>query len=108
MRKKEEVFKAKERKKKEIPKEENRWVYYLLISCFFLLVILNFLIPYSKKPEYDVRMGFVGLCLTFLGSLLFLSFTFFAGLGFFRWLIGFVIALVLLYFGFSLLLGLHW
>jgi len=92
-------------------KEDQKWIYYIIIGSLGLITLLNFLIPnfHWIKPEpIDVKWGFVGVLLMFFGSMFFLRAFFLEGGGtwfdLYWWLCVFL-SIVLLYFGLPILFG---
>jgi len=92
-------------------KEDQRWVYYLIIGSFGLITLLNFLIPnfHWIKPEpIEIKFGFIGVILTFLGSVFFFRAFFLKGGGNWfdlYWWLCVILSIVLLYFGLPILFG---
>jgi polyferredoxin len=92
-------------------KENQKWLYYLIIGSFGFITLLNFLMPdfhwVGPKP-LNIKIGFMGLILTFFGSIFFFS-AFFAegGSGWFdlSWWLRVILCIVLLYFGLPMLFG---
>jgi len=91
-------------------KEDQKWVYYIIIGSFGLITLLNFLMPgyhWTKPEPIDIEWGFVGVILTFFGSIFFLR-AFFAGDGSWfdlYWWLSIILCIVLLYFGLPILFG---
>lgn len=115
---KEELSRGNEQTRQllEIQKENQRWLYYLLIGSFGLIVFLNYMFPdvywVEKKPMYDAKNGLIGLVLTFFGCAFLLNAMFFRSIGketfgyyLLTWFIGVILCLVLLYYGLPLFLG---
>lgn len=103
----------------EMCKKDQRWLYLLVIGSFGLLVAMNYnfpnLYPIEKKPIYDANYGFLGLVLTGFGISFFFNAIFFRSIGeesiiffIFTWLIGAVLCVFLLYYGFPLFFGFEW
>ena len=92
-------------------REHQSWIYYLIIGSFSLITLLNFMIPdyHWIKPEpIDIKVGFMGVLLTFFGSLFFIRAFFFAGgVSWFdkNWWICVILSIILLYFGLPILFG---
>jgi len=93
----------------EMYKSNQKWLYYLLVGSFGLLVILNTIIPSNylvrSRPSYDIKNGFIGLVLVAFGSFFLLHVIMYEEIEFLRWFIVLVIAAVLLYFGLPLYLS---
>jgi len=115
-RKKEEVFLKNNKKIKRsfnlnfrISFEDQRWLGFSVIGSFVLLIILNYIFPYKpiEKTQFEMKSGFFGVALTFLGALFLLN-ALVTGGEFLPWLIGAVLCIALLYFGLPLLFGFHW
>ena len=92
-------------------KEDQKWVYYMIIGSFGLITLLNFLMPgyhWTKPEPIDIEWGFVGVILMFFGSIYFIS-AFFAegGSGWFDlyWWLLVILCIVFLYFGLPILFG---
>ena len=92
-------------------KEDQKWVYFLVFGSFSLITLLNFIMPgyHWIKPEpIDIEWGFIGVVLTFFGSLFFLRSFFFEGGGNWLdlyWWLCVILSIVLLYFGLPILFG---
>ena len=92
-------------------KEDQKWIYYMIIGSFGLITLLNFLMPgfHWVKPELiDIKYGFVGVILTFFGSMFFIrAFFFSGGEGWFNlwWWLCVILSIVLLHFGLPMLFG---
>jgi len=91
-------------------KETQKWIYFLVIGSFALITLLNFMMPnfHWIKPEpIDIKLGFIGVILTFFGSVFFLR-AFFKGDGSWfdlYWWLSVILCIVLLYFGLPILFG---
>ena len=119
---KEEVFLRDVKKEKknfrinfEVIFQDQRWIPYVVIGSFILLIILNYFIPATPKvAPYNFESGLLGLGLTFFGvfcliNLMLLEIGKESVWSFiFTSLISFVLAIVLLYFGLPLFLGFNW
>jgi len=94
--------------------EDQRWIYYLTAGSFVLLLIMNFIFPesYSIKIPYDYKAGFIGVGLTFFGTIFLLNFLFFGKTGglttILITLFSASLSVILLYFGIPLLFGFTW
>jgi hypothetical protein len=91
-------------------KENQKWLYYLIIGSFGLIILLNFLIPnfHWIKPEpIGIKFGFMGLILTVFGSIFFFSAFFAEGGDWFdlHWWLRVILCIILLYFGLPMLFG---
>ncbi len=92
-------------------KEDQKWVYYVIVGSFGLITLLNFLMPgfHRVKPEpIDIEWGFMGVILTFFGSVFFLrAFFLTGGGGWFDsyWWLCVILSIILLYFGLPILFG---
>ena len=91
--------------------EDQKWIYYVIIGSFCLITLLNFMVPgfHWIKPEpIEIKWGFIGVILTFFGSILFLrAFFLSGGKGWFDlyWWLCVILSIVLLYFGLPILFG---
>lgn len=55
-------------------KENQKWIYYVIIGSLSLITILNFMIPnfhWIKPDPINIKLGFVGVILVFFGSVFF-------------------------------------
>ena len=108
-----EYFLHGEEQNKELlsrEKEEQKWVYYIIIGSFVLITFLNFTIPdfhWIKPQPIDIKLGFMGVLLMFFGSMFFIR-AFFMGNGSWLdlyWWLSVILCIVLLYFGLPILFG---
>lgn len=110
---KEYLLRGEEQNKKlmDRKKENQKWIYYMLIGSFGLMTLLNFMIPdfYWTKPEpIEIKVGFTGVILTSFGSVFFFRAFFLAGGGNWfdpYWWLCVILSIVLLYFGLPILFG---
>jgi polyferredoxin len=92
-------------------KENQKWLYYLIIGSFGLLTVLNFFIPnfHWIKPEpLNIEFGFIGMLMTFFGTVFFFSAIFAEGAGGWfdsSWWLRVILSIILLYFGIPMLFG---
>jgi len=109
-----EYFLRGEEQNKELlirQKENQNWIYYIIIGSFGLITLLNFLMPnfHWIKPEpVDIKFGFIRVILTFFGSLFFFRAFFLEGGGTWfdlRWWLCVILTIILLYFGLPILFG---
>jgi hypothetical protein len=109
-----EYFLRGEEQDKELlsrQKENQKWVYYVIIGSFGLITFLNFMIPdyHWNRPEpIEIKWGFVGMILTFFGSIFFLrAFFVKGGSEWFDlyWWLSVILSIILLYFGLPIILG---
>ena len=87
--------------------EDQRWLYYLIIGSFGILVILNYTLPNvyltESKPVYDLKDGLMGLILMFFGIFFVFNALIIGDIKF--WIIEVVLFLIFVYFGLPFLLG---
>lgn len=92
-------------------KETQNWIYYTIIGSISLLTLLNFMIPnfhWVRPNPINIKLGFVGVILTFFGSVFFFRAFFMTGgenWFDFYWWICVILCIVLLYFGLPILFG---
>ena len=92
-------------------KEGQKWIYCIIIGSLGLITLLNFMIPdfHWIKPEpIEIKFGFIGVILTFLGSVFFFRAFFLKGGGNWfdlYWWLCVILSIVLLYFGLPILFG---
>jgi len=110
----EEYFLRGEEQNKELLsryKEDQKWLYYLILGSFGFIILLNFLMPdfhwVGPKP-LDIKLGFMSVVLTFFGMIFFVRAFFKEGaegwLDIYWWL-SVILSIVLLYFGLPILFG---
>ena len=111
---KKEYFLRGEEQNKELmsrQKEDQKWIYYIIIGSFGLITLLNFMMPnyhWTKSEPINIEWGFIGMMLTFFGSVFFLRAFFLSGgvnwydMG---WWLCVILSIVLLYFGLPILFG---
>lgn len=109
-----EYFLRGEEQNKELlsrQKENQNWIYYIIIGSFGLITLFNFMMPgfHWIKPEpINIKWGFMGVILTFFGLMFFLRAFFVRGgsgwLDLYWWL-SVILCVVLLYFGLPILFG---
>ncbi len=92
-------------------KEKQNWIYYIIIGSFGLITLLNFMIPdyhWAKPEPIGIKIGSMGMTLTFFGSIFFLrAFFVKGGSGWFDayWWLSVILCIILLYFGLPILFG---
>jgi len=91
-------------------KNDQRWLYYLIVGSFGLIIILNYLFPnvywLEKRPVYDFKFGLIGLFLTFFGIIILLNVLCIFKGSLLGWFVLIALSIALLYFGLPLLIGL--
>ena len=110
----EEYFLRGEEQNKELLsryKEDQKWLYYLIIGSFGLITLLNFLMPnfhWVEPKPLNIKIGFIGAIFTFFGAIFFARAFFIAGgesLLDVYWWICVILCIVLFYFGLPILFG---
>lgn len=92
-------------------KENQKWIYYVIIGSLSLITILNFMIPnfhWIKPDPINIKLGFVGVILVFFGSVFFFrAFIQSVAENWFDlyWWICVILTIVLFYFGLPILFG---
>jgi hypothetical protein len=91
-------------------KKDQKWVYYLIVGSFGLIIILNYLFPnvywIEKRPVYNFKSGLIGLFLTFFGIIILLNVLCIFKGSLLGWFVLMILSIALLYFGLPLLIGL--
>jgi uncharacterized protein YacL len=93
----------------ESMKKNDRWLYLSILGSFILIILLNYFFPdiiwVEKKPLYDANFGLIGLVLTFFGIIILTNVICIFKGSFLGWILLLAISILLIYFGFPLLLG---
>lgn len=85
--------------------EDQRWIYYLILGSFIMIVLLNYTYPGTiERPTYQIKPGLLGFILTTAGGIFLLSALQFGPRGFINGFVIIAIAIILFYFGLPLLL----
>ncbi len=93
-------------------KNNQRWLYYLIVGSFGLILILNYMFPHvywvDNRPAYSLNKGLIGLIMMFFGIIVILNLIFLFQGSFQGLIFGIIICIILIYFGLPFLIGFSW